>query len=65
MEKLTLTGVDVKNIELKGAGHSSLEKSLEYKKMIAALLDPKVNGYITTSEYLKSLENLPGNIVDN
>ena len=63
MKKLKLTGVDVKNIELKGAGHSTLGKSLEYKKMMTNLLDHKENGYITTLEYIKSLEELPINIL--
>ena len=65
MEKLTLSGVDVKNIELKGAGHSTLGKSLEYRTMMTTLLDPKDDGYITTPEYIKSLEKLPPNIVEN
>lgn len=56
MNKLKLTGIDVKNIELKGAGHSNLRESLEYKKMMTALLDPKEDGYITTPEYIKSLK---------
>ena len=65
MEKLKLTGVEVKNIELKGAGHSTLEKSLEYREMMTALLDFKENGYITTPEYIESLEEIPTNIEEN